>query len=129
MEVRYGGRLPEWRYRAMFRKEAARETGADGLEAEAERRLAEARLPWCFGEMDYPHWRRIPVSHDSDASVCYYAGDDPAAREAALNRLVLCGRCPVYERCHKVTMAKKAVSLAPAGARKKQDLLAALGRM
>lgn len=130
MEVKYGGRLPEWRYRTM--SAAANGNGAagsDDFEEEAHSRLAAAGLPWCFGEMNYPHWRLIPDSEGSSAVASYYAGDDLRARECALGRLILCARCPVFDRCHKVTTAKKSAGPQATSVRRKHDLLAALGRM
>jgi len=129
MEIKYEGRLPEWRYRAMYLAGAGAEAEEDPLRSAAEGRLAEAGLPWCFGEMDYPHWRRVPFAAGDSRTVSYYIGDDLSAREAALKRLILCARCPVFDRCHKVTMAKKSTNPNLAESKRKADLLAALARM
>jgi hypothetical protein len=129
MEIKYEGRLPEWRYRAMSGAGRGLPRESDDFDRQAEGRLAEAGVPWCFGEMDYPHWRPVPLSEGDSRSVSYFAGDDVNAREAALTRLILCARCPVFERCHKVTMAKKSVNPNIAAAKRRADLLSALGRM
>ncbi len=130
MEIKYGGRLPQWRYRAMGGGEPSRSTqDSDAFQAEAQGRLAAEGLPWCFGEMDYPHWRHIPLCTGDTRSVSYYVGEDVDAREEALTRIILCARCPVFDRCHKITLAKKSVNPDLAVARKRADMLAALGRM
>lgn len=129
MEFKHGGRLPEWRYRAMYGQAAdLLPEEKDAFEARAEARLAAERLPWCFGEMNYPHWRAIPITAGDPRMVSYYAGDDAEARDAALSRLLLCARCPVFDRCHKVTMAKKSASPSSTAAARKGDMLAALSR-
>jgi len=130
MEIKYGGRLPDWRYRAMSGGAGTQgEVEEDAFETEAHGRLAAQGLPWCFGEMDYPHWRRVPLSAGDSRSVSYYAGDNAAEREAALTRLILCARCPVFDRCHKVTLAKKSTNPDMTAAKRRADMLAALGRM
>jgi hypothetical protein len=129
MEVRYKGELPEWRYRATFGLAAqGARAGGDAFEAEAHTRLAAEGLPWCFGEQDYPHWRSVPITADDERTVSYYAGDNHERREIALGRLILCSRCPAFERCHKLTMAKKSANPAVVAARRKADMLAALSR-
>ena len=107
----------------------ARTLEHDDYRARGEARLAAAGLPWCFGEMSYPHWRRVPISCDDSRSASYYAGDDVDAREAALTREILCSRCPVFDRCNKLTIAKKSPNPDLEAAEKKANLLAALGRM
>ena len=130
MEIKYGGQLPDWRYRAMsgYTSGGARDT-YDDYEPRGESRLAAAGLPWCFGEMGYPHWRRIPISQADSRSASYYAGDEVDAREAALTREILCARCPVFDRCNKMALAKKSPNPDISAAEKKADMLAALGRM
>jgi hypothetical protein len=130
MEIKYGGRLPEWRYRAMSGYASADGTDSqDEFQAEGEARLAAAGLPWCFGEMSYPHWRRVPISDGDPRSASYYAGDTLHARETALTRVILCSRCPVFDRCHKLAVAKKSANPNLSAAKRKADMLAALGRM
>lgn len=130
MERRYDGRLPEWRYRAIARPAAASgRRASDEFQAEAERELAAHGLPCCFGEMDYPHWRRLPLFAGDSRSVCYFIGDDPSARRHALSRLILCARCPVFGRCRSVTMAKKSADPTLTTAEERSHLLEALGRM
>jgi hypothetical protein len=110
MDIKYGGLLPDWRYRAMSGYTSGNGRHADDdYEARGEARLAAAGLPWCFGEMSYPHWRRVPISSDDTRSAAYYAGD--------------------FDRCHKISMAKRSANPNLASAKKKADLLAALGRM
>ena len=130
METGNTGRLPEWRYRAIARPAARGQREVeDGFGREAEGRLAAEGLPWCFGEMDYPHWRRVPVFAGDPRSVSYYVDGGRAARTAALDRLILCARCGVFTRCHAVTMAKKSTDPSLAVAEEKENLLADLGRM
>jgi hypothetical protein len=121
METQERGRLPEWRYRAISRPAAPRRRESeDAFEAEAEGRLAAEGLPWCFGEMDYPHWRRVPVFTGDSRSASYYIDGGRSARRAALDRLMLCARCGVFSRCHAVTMAKKSVDPSLAVAEEKE---------
>ncbi len=129
MEKNHSGRLSQWRYRAIARPAASSgPAGEDGFRAEAEKRLAAEGLPWCFGEMDYPHWRRVPVFAGDRRSVSYFVGDERVARERALERLILCARCPFFDRCHSLTMARKSVNPSLVSPQGKSDLLAALGR-
>jgi hypothetical protein len=122
--------LPEWRYRAIARPAQRRGgEGEDTFRVEAEGRLAEAGLPWCFGEMNYPHWRRVPVFTGDARSASYYVDGGRAARNAALERLILCSRCPHFGRCHSLTMAKKSVDPSLTVAEEKANLLAALSHM
>ncbi len=130
IEARHGGRLPEWRYRSIYRApEGGGEAGEDDFEREAHARLAAAGLPWCFGEMNHPHWRRVSITHLDERSASYYAGDDADAREAALSRLILCSRCPLIDRCHKVTTAKKAADPETTTTERRTNLLRAISRM
>jgi hypothetical protein len=130
METNDSGILPEWRYRAIARPRG--DSGGDGDDSfgrEARGRLAEAGLPWCFGEMDYPHWRRLPIFTGDSRSASYYIDGGRPARSAALDRLILCSRCPFFDRCHALTMAKKSTNPELTVAQEKANLLAALGRM
>ena len=130
MDVRSGGVLPEWRYRAIARPAASQKhDGEDGFQTEAEGRLAAAGLPWCFGEMNYPHWRRVPLFAGDARSVSYYIDGGRSVRRIALERLILCARCPVFSRCSGVTTAKKSVNPSLDAAEEKESLLAALAHM
>jgi hypothetical protein len=129
MEVKYDGRLPEWRYRAISGPAQESKQESDAFQLEAHGRLAAQGLPWCFGEMDYPHWRRVPLSAADGRTVSYYVGDDPQWRQTALKRLILCAKCPVFNRCHGVTVAKKSVNPSLAEAKRKAGLLSALAHM
>ncbi|MHC4714031.1 MAG: hypothetical protein ACYTAN_12300 [Planctomycetota bacterium] len=123
------GELPEWRYRAIARPSRRARGAADDFETEAHGCLAAAGLPWCFGEMNWPHWRRVPVFAGDTRSASYYVDGGRGARRAAVERLILCARCPVFSRCHAVTSAKKSANPALTIAEEKANLLAALGRM
>jgi len=124
------GVLPEWRYRAIARPAAARRSdGEDAFAVEAEGRLAAEGLPWCFGEMSYPHWRRVPIFAGDTRSVSYYVDGARTARRNSLERLILCARCPVFARCRDLTMAKKSTNPALETAEEKENLLAALAHM
>ena len=129
MEVKYQGQLPEWRYRAMSASSGAPEESTGAFETKAHGRLASEGLPWCLAEMDYPHWRRVPLYAGDARSISYFIDDGESSRETALERLILCARCPVFDRCCKLTIAKKSVSpnLTPKEA--STTLLAALARM
>jgi len=130
MGAESGGVLPEWRYRAIARPAAPRRhDGEDGFRAEAEGRLAAEGLPWCFGEMNYPHWRRVPLFAGDSRSVSYHVDGGRPARRAALERLILCAHCPVFSRCRDLTMAKKSVNPALTAAEEAESLLAALAHM
>ncbi len=121
--------LPDWRYRSICRGPAVGKAGPDSFEAEALKRLAAAHLPWCFGEMCWPHWRAVPASAGDDRSILFHAGEDVDARDDALSRLILCSRCPVFDRCHKLALAKKAGDPADTVIRRRIEMLAALSRM
>ncbi len=129
MKTPRAGELPEWRYLAIARPSRREKAAGDDFEAEAQGRLAAAGLPWCFGEMNYPHWRRIPVFSGDTRSASYYIDGGRGARLAALERVILCARCPVFSRCQAVTMAKKSADPSLTVAQEKANLLAALGRM
>jgi len=127
MEARYGDGLPDWRYRGFARPAAKRGSDLDDeFQAEAEGRLAAEGLPWCFGEMNYPHWRRVPLFGGDTRSISYYVDGDRSSRRVALERLILCSRCPVFDRCHSLTMAKKSVNPSIATAEERENLLSAL---
>ncbi len=130
MGVEAPGVLPEWRYRAIARPAARRRNDdEDPFQTEAEGRLAAEGLPWCFAEMNYPHWRRVPLSCGDTASASYYVDGAGSERRRALERLVLCARCPVFARCRDLTMAKKSTDPSLGAAAKRKDLLAALAHM
>ncbi len=129
METRYGGVLPRWRYRAIASPARRRKGDDDGFRFEAQEKLAAAGLPSCFAEMSYPHWRSVPVSQGDQRSTCYHVDSDGPSRRIALDRLILCSRCPVFGRCQAITMAKKSVNPALAARKERADLLSALGRM
>jgi hypothetical protein len=129
VESRMKANLPDWRYRAICRGPAGGGRGPDAFETEALARLAAAKLPWCFGEMCWPHWRAVPVSAGDDRSILFHAGEDIDAREESLSRIILCSRCPVFDRCHKLSLAKKAGDPADTAARRRMEMLAALSRM
>ena len=130
MESRLKGKMPDWRYRAICRGPArSGHAGPDAFEADALQRLAAARLPWCFGEMCWPHWRPIPVSAHDDRSILFHAGEDVDARADSLSRIILCSRCPVFDRCHKLSLSKKAGDPDDTAARRRVEMLAALSRM
>ena len=129
MEIKYGGRLPDWRYRAMSMPAPPQGQSQDAFQEKAHGRLAAQGLPWCFGEMDYPHWRRIPLFAGDARTISYYIDDGADARESALERLILCARCQDFDRCHKLTMAKKSVSPNLSPKEEPSNLLASLARM
>lgn len=129
METKYGGALPQWRYRAIAGPARRRNSDDDGFRFEAREKLAAAGLPSCFGEMSYPHWRAVAFSQGSQRSVCYHVDSDVSSRRVALDRLILCSRCPVFGRCQAITMAKKSVNPVLAARKERANLLSALGRM
>ena len=130
MGAKSSGELPEWRYRAIARPAATRKhDGEDGFQVEAEGRLASVGLPWCFGEMNYPHWRRVPLCAGDSRSVSCYIDGSRSARRTALERLILCARCPVFSRCRDITMAKKSADPSLKAAEERENLLAALAHI
>jgi len=127
MDARSGGRFRQWRYRSIARPRPAGEDISEEFATRAQGALAGAGLPCCFGEMDFPHWRSVSPRDTRGVGGC--AGNGPGARERALTRLILCSKCPVFDRCYKLTVARNSRAGEAAPSRKRKNLLAALARM